>query len=263
MNNGRDRYGLPQVRNAWGTPPPPVQRVGTAYSQAYRTALPSVGRVRAGYSHAFSPAPAPVARVQTGSRVRPPTAGSVARFRRMIANPGPNQWDLTRVCEKEADQMELWLEDYKEKMLRIEIEQQQKERHMFNRLYMQDIPIFQQNTELKAANNALMLKMQQKDDLKSESEALKENAELKSENDKLKLKIEEIRQSVENDFQCPISTCRFVDPVVAQDGHTYEADCIKDWFKRGNHTSPLTTNILKSPNLVRNHTLKKVMRAFQ
>ena len=93
MNNSRDRYGLPQVRDAWGAPPPPVGRLGTGYRQAYRQALPavrlSVGRVRPGYSLPFSPAPAPVARVQTGYRVRPPTAGSVARFRRMIANRVP------------------------------------------------------------------------------------------------------------------------------------------------------------------------------
>ncbi len=263
MYGSRDRYGLPQVRDAWGAPPAPVPRVGTGYRQAYRQALPavrpSVGRVRAGYSLPFSTAPAPVARVQTGYRVRPPTAGSVARFRRKIANPGPNQWDLTRVCEKEAEEMELWFEDYKEKLK----EQQEKERDMFNRIYMQDIPIFQQNTELKAANNALRLKMQQKDELKSESEALKENAELKSENDELKLKINAMRQAVENDFQCPISTFRFKKPVVALDGHTYEADCITAWFKRGNHSSPLTSNMLIAPNLVHNYTLMKVMQAFE
>ncbi len=45
----------------------------------------------------------------------------------MIANPGPNLWDLTRNCEKEAEEMELWFEDYKEKMLRIELEQKKVE----------------------------------------------------------------------------------------------------------------------------------------
>lgn len=282
MNISRDRYGLPQVRNAWGTPPPPVGRVGTVYRQAYRQALPdvrpSVGRVRPGYRHTFSPAPAPVARVQTGyrqpspaprsaQRVRPVNSGSVARFRRMIANPGPNLWDSTRIFEKETEEMELWFEDYKEKMLRIELEQkkveQQKERDMFNRLYMQDIPIFQQNAELKEANDVLRLKIQQKDELKSESDAFKQTAELKSENDELKLKIEAMRQAVKHDFECPISTVRFETPVVALDGHTYEAECIVDWFERGNHSSPLTNEELVAPNLVHNFTLMKVMKAFE
>jgi hypothetical protein len=181
----------------------------------------------------------------------------------MINDPGLQGLAFSRMLEKEIDVMDLWLEDYKKKTLCIELEEIKEERAIFNRLYMQDIPIFQQNAELQAANDALRLKMQQKGELKSESEALKENAELKSENDELKLKINAMRQAVENDFQCPISTCRFETPVVALDGHTYEADCIKDWFKRGNHSSPLTSNMLMAPNLVHNYTLKKVMIAFE
>ena len=102
---------------------------------------PSVGRVRPGYSHAFSPAPAPVGRLQTGyrepsqaprsvQRVRQPTAGSVARFRRMIENPGLKRGELSGIIEKEALEMQLWIEDYKQKSLRMEIDKKKLEQQI-------------------------------------------------------------------------------------------------------------------------------------
>jgi hypothetical protein len=266
MTDSRDRVGLPPVRNAWGMPPPSVVRPG--YSHAFSPAPAPVGRVRPGYSHAFSPAPAPVGRLQTGhrepsqaprsaQRVRQPTANSVARFRRMIENPGLKSGELVGILEKEALEMELWFEDHKQKSLRMEIDKKKLEQQIkvdiFTRIHMQDIPMFQQNAELKKENDALRQQMQQ-------------IAELKSENDALKTKIQHITECHDNDLMCPITLDLLVDPVVAQDGFSYERNKIEKWFAQCKRSklipnSPKTGAPLPGLNLISNTTLRCVIEA--
>ena len=43
-----------------------------------------------------------------------------------------------------------------------------------------------------------------------------------------------------SDFCCPVTWSKFVDPVVASDGHTYERSAITDVIESGNGLSPLT-----------------------
>ena len=42
-------------------------------------------------------------------------------------------------------------------------------------------------------------------------------------------------------FVCPITNEIFIDPVIAEDGHTYERKAITDWLQK-NSISPLTRN---------------------
>jgi hypothetical protein len=46
-------------------------------------------------------------------------------------------------------------------------------------------------------------------------------------------------------FRCPISRLVFNEPVIAQDGHIYERDCIEEWF-RNKKTSPITRQNLNT-----------------
>ena len=41
-------------------------------------------------------------------------------------------------------------------------------------------------------------------------------------------------------FICPISMSLMCDPVICEDGNTYEKECIMTWFKSGKKTSPVT-----------------------
>ena len=50
----------------------------------------------------------------------------------------------------------------------------------------------------------------------------------------------------------------FIEPVVAEDGHTYERDAIKKWLENHN-TSPLTNKMLYSKRLIPNHNLHAQM----
>ena len=59
-------------------------------------------------------------------------------------------------------------------------------------------------------------------------------------------------------FCCPITQEPMHDPVVAMDGHSYEANVISEWL-RTHHTSPVNGNRLASKVLVRNVALRKAM----
>lgn len=48
------------------------------------------------------------------------------------------------------------------------------------------------------------------------------------------------------------------DPVLTEDGHTYERECIQDWLKYRN-TSPLTNIKLSSKKLIPNIALRKLI----
>ena len=54
---------------------------------------------------------------------------------------------------------------------------------------------------------------------------------------------------------CPITFPLFQDPVVAEDGHTYERNAIIEWIQR-NETSPLTREPITIAGLRPNHTVK-------
>lgn len=47
-----------------------------------------------------------------------------------------------------------------------------------------------------------------------------------------------------------------LDPVIAQDGFTYERKAIQMWFDNGNDTSPMTNEPLPSLVLIPNNNLK-------
>jgi len=61
---------------------------------------------------------------------------------------------------------------------------------------------------------------------------------------------------------CPITTEIMKDPVVCEDGHSYERQAITDWFNRGNTTSPLTRQQIFG-TLVPNLNLRSLIREFQ
>ncbi len=58
-------------------------------------------------------------------------------------------------------------------------------------------------------------------------------------------------------YLCPITQSTFTDPVMAQDGHTYERSAIQEWFKN-NDTSPLT-RLPINKNIITNNTIRSEM----
>jgi serine/threonine protein kinase len=68
--------------------------------------------------------------------------------------------------------------------------------------------------------------------------------------------------SLQDVLVCPISLQPFQDPVVAEDGHTYEREAITEWI-RLNGTSPITRQPLTIEALRPNFILKQVIDQFE
>lgn len=67
--------------------------------------------------------------------------------------------------------------------------------------------------------------------------------------------------SLPAEFFCPITREVMTDPVLAIDGHTYELEAIRQWFKKGYRTSPMTSQKLACFLLVPNRTLRAQIMA--
>lgn len=61
---------------------------------------------------------------------------------------------------------------------------------------------------------------------------------------------------------CPITLELFRDPVLAQDGHTYEKDAITEWIGK-NGRSPITDQRLSLEHLYPNYAIKKAVEHFE
>lgn len=64
-------------------------------------------------------------------------------------------------------------------------------------------------------------------------------------------------------FMCPLSYEVMRDPVMSADGHSYERECIQQWFDTGHDTSPMTglrlANTLLTPNIVLRAAIAEMM----
>lgn len=59
-------------------------------------------------------------------------------------------------------------------------------------------------------------------------------------------------------LECPMTHERFVDPVIARDGITYERASIEEWFL-SNDTSPMTGVVLEDKALIPNVALRNLV----
>merc|ERR1711988_1822359 len=69
-------------------------------------------------------------------------------------------------------------------------------------------------------------------------------------------------EGIHKDITCPITFERFVDPVVASDGRTYERAAIERWFATGSTVSPITGAPLNHRTLVPCHKIKAIANAY-
>lgn len=64
-------------------------------------------------------------------------------------------------------------------------------------------------------------------------------------------------------FVCPLTKEVFTEPVVLDDGYTYERSAIENWLKLGKKTSPMTNIPLANLNLVPNHAIKQIINEMR
>lgn len=53
-----------------------------------------------------------------------------------------------------------------------------------------------------------------------------------------------------------------LDPVVAADGYTYEAEALKGWMDSGHDTSPMTNAMLANSNVLPNRGLRSSIQEW-
>jgi serine/threonine protein kinase len=70
------------------------------------------------------------------------------------------------------------------------------------------------------------------------------------------------RFSVPSHFICPIFQEIMLNPVVAADGYTYEAEALKGWMESGNDKSPITNANLSVSNTLPNRALRSAIQAW-
>ena len=61
---------------------------------------------------------------------------------------------------------------------------------------------------------------------------------------------------------CPLTLKLFNDPVIAEDGHTYERKAITEWITQ-HGKSPITKKPLSTDRLTPNHAIKDAVEAFK
>lgn len=53
------------------------------------------------------------------------------------------------------------------------------------------------------------------------------------------------------------------DPVMLDDGYSYEKEAIQQWLSKGNDTSPMTNQLLSHKQLTPNHMLRSAAEEWQ
>lgn len=70
----------------------------------------------------------------------------------------------------------------------------------------------------------------------------------------------ELEVSIPKHFLCPISLDLMKDPVTMSSGITYDRESIEKWLQGENFTCPVTSQVLKSFDLIPNHALRRLIQ---
>jgi hypothetical protein len=73
----------------------------------------------------------------------------------------------------------------------------------------------------------------------------------------------ELNAFVASVLTCPITMELFVDPVLADDGYTYERTAIVEWVKNHKETSPMTRQPIKLKDLKSNRVVKQLADQYR
>lgn len=65
------------------------------------------------------------------------------------------------------------------------------------------------------------------------------------------------------EFKCPITHSFMNDPVIAEDGQTYERFAIEQWFAASKLSSPITNELLTTPKLYPNQYMKNKISSWR
>ncbi|XP_043722067.1 U-box domain-containing protein 21-like [Telopea speciosissima] len=70
----------------------------------------------------------------------------------------------------------------------------------------------------------------------------------------------DLEVTIPTHFRCPISLDLMKDPVTLSTGITYDRENIEAWIDAGNYTCPVTSQALRSVELIPNHAIRKMIQ---
>jgi len=88
--------------------------------------------------------------------------------------------------------------------------------------------------------------------------------DLTCDNEQLSVLKEQIpSHEIENAINCPITLDVMKEPVIIQDGHTYEKTAILQHFQRHGYTSPITRQPVKKNFMILNRVVKNLIQQLK
>jgi len=73
----------------------------------------------------------------------------------------------------------------------------------------------------------------------------------------LKIQDEEIK-----DWTCQICQDLMLNPYTTRNGHTYDLECLQEWFNKGHNTDPIPNAVLENKNLTPNLNVRSAISSF-
>jgi hypothetical protein len=70
-------------------------------------------------------------------------------------------------------------------------------------------------------------------------------------------------EEIPGEFRCPLTFELMIDPVVCDDGYSYERESIIQWLKLNNNISPMTEEIINPSNIKSNYSLKGLIEKYK
>lgn len=119
--------------------------------------------------------------------------------------------------------------------------------------------VVEEEKEIQAPVSAQFQKIQSEFDFKEQLQVLTEDQKL------FKTQLKDLKvhgkSKIPPELACPLTGTLFFDPVIAEDGHTYERNAILAWLDKYD-VSPLEGDQKISKTVLPNNTVKKLVKRF-
>ena len=133
-----------------------------------------------------------------------------------------------------------------------------KEQEEKDKKHKQELEELQKKSDLILQCEVTPDKIFEAENFKKEIEISQKKIKKDLEIGKVKEQISDINKTLQEKYFCPITHAVFTDPVLADDGFTYERQYIEDWLK-GSDFSPMTNEKLTTKSIISNRHVKNLI----
>ena len=194
------------------------------------------------------------------------TKNETEYMQREIQNEGKHLQEMQKLQQNFQEGMQKREQDIQKKQ--EEIQKMQEEMEKFQQTYQKN------KTEKEQAHQKNKMELQQTRE--TEKTSVKQRlTRLEEKQNIIRDNIQNLEYSnpqnpqpnpqmpVKDEFFCPITTEIMKDPVIDNEGISYEREAIEEWLRRGNTRSPCTKKTLQLSDLRPNIALRKSIEEWQ